>query len=92
MFTSIATAAHGITEVQWSLHAFSGLIWEFLPNRNPPCWMFMEFGFVLSYFVSQDLVKSRSREIGCYNDCIALKFDKLFDSVAAEVLIKFQSE
>ena len=33
-----------------------------------------------------DLVKSRNREIGCYNDRIALKFDKHIGSAAAEVL------
>ena len=37
------------------------------------------------------LVKSRSREIGCYNDRIALKFDMHLGSVAAEVPVKFQS-
>ena len=33
----------------------------------------------------QNLVKSRSREIGCYNDSIALKFDRHLDSAAVEV-------
>ena len=27
-------------------------------------------------YLSPNLVKSRSHEIGCYNDCIALKFDR----------------
>ena len=40
----------------------------------------------------QDLVKSRSREIGCYNDCIALKFDRNIDSIAAQVSVKFQRD
>ena len=40
----------------------------------------------------QDIVKSRSREIGCYNDHIALKFDRHLGSVAAEVPVKFQSD
>ena len=40
----------------------------------------------------QDLVKSRSREIGCYNGRIALKFDRYLGSGAAEVPVKFQSD
>ena len=39
----------------------------------------------------QDPVKSRRREIGCYNDRIALKFDRHLGSTAAEVPVKFQS-
>ena len=38
----------------------------------------------------QDLVKSRSREIGCFNDRSALKFDKYLGSAAADV--KFQND
>ena len=38
-----------------------------------------------------NLVKSRSREIGCYNDRIALKFDRHLGSGAAEVPVKFHS-
>ena len=30
--------------------------------------------------------------IGCYNDCIALKFDRHFGSTATEVPVKFQSD
>ena len=41
--------------------------------------------------LSQDLVKSRRREIGCNNDRIALKFDKHLGS-SAEVPAKFQSD
>ena len=37
-------------------------------------------------------MKSRSREIGCYEDCIAQKFDKHLGSLAADVPIKFQSD
>ena len=40
----------------------------------------------------QDLVKPRGREIGCYNDRIALHFDRQLDSDAAEVPVKFQSD
>ena len=40
--------------------------------------------------LSPNLVKSRSRGIGCYNDRIALKFDRHFDSAAAELPVKFQ--
>ena len=36
--------------------------------------------------------KSRTREIKCYNDRIALKFDKHLGSSAAEVLVKLQSD
>ena len=39
----------------------------------------------------QDLVKSRSREIGCFNDPIALEFDRYVGSTAAEDPVKFQS-
>ena len=35
-------------------------------------------------FLSQDLVKSRSCEIGCLNHCIALKFDSHVGSTVAE--------
>ena len=37
-------------------------------------------------------MKSRSREIGCYNDRIALKVDMHPDSAAAEVPVKLQSD
>ena len=40
----------------------------------------------------QDLVKSRSREIGCNNDLISLKYDRNLGSAAAEVAVKFQSD
>ena len=40
----------------------------------------------------QDLVKSRSREIGRYNDRIALEFDRHLGSAAAEVPVTFQSD
>ena len=36
-------------------------------------------------------MKPRSREIECYNDRFALKFDRHLGSVAAEVPVKFQS-
>ena len=39
-----------------------------------------------------NLVKSRSREIGCSIDSIALKFDRHLGSAAAEVLVKFPSD
>ena len=39
-----------------------------------------------------NVVKSRSREIGCYNDRIALKFDRHLNSVAAELPVKFQGD
>ena len=40
----------------------------------------------------QNLAKSRSREIGCYNDRIVLKFDRHLGSIAAEMVVKFQSD
>ena len=36
----------------------------------------------------KDLVKYRTRDIGCYYDRIAVKFDKHFDSSIAEVPVK----
>ena len=38
-----------------------------------------------------NLAKSGSHKIGCYNDHIALKFDRNLGSAAAEVAIEFQS-
>ena len=40
----------------------------------------------------QDLVKSRIREIVCYNDRIVLKFDRHLGSAAAKVPVIFQSD
>ena len=40
----------------------------------------------------QDLVKSRSRGFRCYNDGIALKFDRPLGCAIVEELIKFQIE
>ena len=37
-------------------------------------------------------VNSRSREIGCYYDRIALKFDRHLGSAAAKVPTKFKSD
>ena len=37
-------------------------------------------------------MKSRSHEIGYYNDRIALTRDRLLDSAALEVPVKFQSD
>ena len=42
--------------------------------------------------LSEDLVKSRSHEIGTLNYRIALKFDRHIGSIAAEVPVKFQSD
>ena len=39
----------------------------------------------------QDLLNTRSREIWCYNDCTAVKFDRRIGSAAVEVPVKFQS-
>ena len=40
---------------------------------------------------SPNLAKSRSREIGCYNYRIALKFDRHLGSTAAEVPVNFRA-
>ena len=37
-------------------------------------------------------VKTRSREIGCYNDRIVLKFERHICHAAAEVPVKFQND
>ena len=42
--------------------------------------------------LAQDLVKSRSRDIGYYHDRIALKFDRHLGSAAAKVAFKIQSD
>ena len=41
--------------------------------------------------VPQDLVKSRSRGIGCYNHRIALKFDRHLDNTAVDVPVNFRA-
>ena len=38
-----------------------------------------------------DLEKSRRREIGCYNDCIALKFDRLSAAALPSYLLNFRT-
>ena len=47
---------------------------------------------IRKYGLSQDLVKSRSHEIGTSNWRIAFKFDRHIGSNAAEVPVKFQSD
>ena len=42
--------------------------------------------------LTPNLVKLRSREIGCYNDCIALTFFRHLGSAAADVPVIFQSD
>ena len=39
-----------------------------------------------------NLMKSRCREIGCYNELVVLEFDRHLGSSAAEVPVKFPSE
>ena len=48
--------------------------------------------FTKTGVLPQDLVKSRSREIGCYNDRIAVKFDSHLGSAAVEIPVEFQSD
>ena len=53
------------------------------------------FCLLLSGKTSYWLARShevRSREIGCYNDCLAIKYDTHFDSTVADVPVKFQSD
>ena len=40
----------------------------------------------------QELVMSRSREIGCYNDGITMTFNRYLGSASPEVPVKFQSD
>ena len=47
---------------------------------------------MLQFSTKPNLVKSRSREIGCCNGRIALKFDRHLGSSAAEVPVIFQSD
>ena len=56
---------------------------ELLPFRIHP--LFTK----LSNVLSTNLVKSRSREIGCYNDPIGLKFDRPLGSTPAGMPVKF---
>ena len=42
--------------------------------------------------VLQNLVQHRSRGIGCYNDHVALQFDRQLHSAAAEVTVRLQSD
>ena len=44
------------------------------------------------YVLPLNFVKSRSRDIGSYNDYIALQFDRHLNSAAAEGPVKFQSD
>ena len=37
-------------------------------------------------------MKSRSHEIGCFNNRVALQFDRYLDRANAEMLVKFQSD
>ena len=37
-------------------------------------------------------MKSRGREIGCYNYRVALKFDRQLDNAAAELPVKFHGD
>ena len=39
-----------------------------------------------------NLVKYQSREIGCYNDHVVLKFDRHLGTAAAEVPVNFESD
>ena len=66
-------------------------------NRPLTCWrnliqsnLWLLPQDLVTDILPQDLVKSPSREIGCYNDRIALEFDRHLDSAAFEVPVKFQ--
>ena len=60
-------------------------VWVHLSYAGPP--FTKRTGDLPQYFV-----KSRSREFGCYNDRIALKFHRHLGSRAAEMPVKFQSD
>ena len=48
--------------------------------------------FVYLLILPPNLAKYWSRDIGCYNVCIALKFDRHLGSGTAEELFRFQSD
>ena len=56
---------------------------------DPPGHIFIKHANKRTDALPQDLVRSRSREIGCYNDHIALKFES---SAAVDAPIKYQSD
>ena len=74
--------------------SISSFISKSLENSN---FYFCHLYYLRSLFTKpmnllpQDLVKSRSHEVGCYNDPIALIFDKHFGSTDAEMHNKLQS-
>ena len=71
--------------VIWILYEFQ---WGILYWNITPGPLFTKRRDVLS----QDLMKPRSQEIGCYIAGIALKFDRHLGSAAAEVPVDFQSD
>ena len=57
-----------------------------------PCVIFGPLFIMGTDLLPQNLVKSRSRKIGCCNNRIALEFEEHLGGAAAEVPIRFQSE
>ena len=53
--------------------------------------LFIPYSLSTKDVLRQHLIKFRSREIGCYNDCIVLKFVRHLGTAAAEMLVKLQS-
>ena len=70
---------------------FSITILEHLCHMMVATWLFLGLYSSSGKELPSTLVKSRSREIGCYNGRIVVKFDRDFGSAAAEMLVKFQS-
>ena len=62
------------------------------PGNSPHKWSvtrkILPFDDVI--MLPSDLLKSRSRQIGCHSDCIALKFDRHLGNTVVEVRVKFK--
>ena len=57
-----------------------------------PVHLRLVYRIYITSFTKRTDVKSRSREIGCYNDRIALKLDRHVGSAPADVPVIFQSK
>ena len=83
----------------WALWDGSvGYIVHRRPGRINASWLLQWTRLLYSWFwhisdiLPPNFVKSRSREIGCYNARIAPNFDRHLGSSAAELPVKFQSD
>ena len=76
-------------ETKWFIWTSDQLLWMWCrPVGSSEC---LITGFVQNV-LPPNLVKPRSREIVCYDNHIALKFDRHLGRAAAEVPVKFQSD